>query len=250
MMKTIQSKFTAKLATLTTLSLLAFSAPLLASSLDLSGRSDNDMQQDSGRKPVQVIDFAGIKKGDKVLDLLAGGGYYSELLSRVVGEKGEVTLQIPKAYLKYAEKALEVRLANNRLKNVTYLLSEAENLKLSENTYDSAFLVLGFHDMFFQEDGWNFTADIVMPQLLKSLKPGGKLLVIDHAAAENSGLRDVKSLHRIDSVFVKADLEKRGFKLIKSSKLLENSSDDHSKLVFEPELRRKTDRFVMLFEKI
>ena len=249
-MKTFQGRVTAKLTALSTITLLAFSAPLLAGSLDLSGRSDDDIQQDSGRKPAQVIDFVGVKKGDKVLDLLAGGGYYSELLSRVVGNKGEVTLQIPKAYLKYAEKSLKVRLANDRLKNVTYLLSEADNLKLSENTYDSAFLVLGFHDMFFKEDSWNFTADEVMPQVVKSLKKGGKLLVIDHDAADNSGIRDVTTLHRIDSEFVKADIEKRGFKLVKTSKILENNADDHSKLVFVPELRRKTDRFVMLFEKI
>ena len=249
-MKTFQGRVTAKLTALSTITLLAFSVPLLAGSLDLSGRSDDDIQQDSGRKPAQVIDFVGVKKGDKVLDLLAGGGYYSELLSRVVGNKGEVTLQIPKAYLKYAEKSLKVRLANDRLKNVTYLLSEADNLKLSENTYDSAFLVLGFHDMFFKEDSWNFTADEVMPQVVKSLKKGGKLLVIDHDAADNSGIRDVKTLHRIDSEFVKADIEKRGFKLVKTSKILENNADDHSKVVFVPELRRKTDRFVMLFEKI
>lgn len=249
-MKNFQRKITTKIAVLSALSIVAISAPLVAGTLDLSGRSDNDTQQDSGRKPAQVLDFVGVKKGDKVLDLLAGGGYYTELLSRVVGEKGAVTLQIPKAYLKYAEKSIKVRLANDRLKNVTYLLSEADDLKLGKNTYDSAFLVLGFHDMFFQEDSWNFTADEVMPQVLNSLKPGGKLLVIDHEAAENSGIRDVKSLHRIDSAFVKADLEKRGFKLIKTSRILENKNDEHSKLVFVPELRRKTDRFVMLFEKI
>jgi predicted methyltransferase len=249
-MTTFQRKITTKLAVLSAISVFAFSTPLLAGSVDLSGRSDDDTQQDSGRKPAQVIDFVGVKKGEKVLDLLAGGGYYSELLSRVVGEKGEVTLQIPKAYLKYAEKSIKVRLANDRLKNVTYLLSEADDLKLSENSYDSAFLVLGFHDMFFQENSWNFTADEVMPQVLNALKSGGKLLVIDHEAADNAGIRDVKSLHRIDSAFVKADLEKRGFKLIKTSKILENNTDDHSKLVFVPELRRKTDRFVMLFEKI
>jgi len=248
--KKVQRRVTAKLAAFSAISLLAVSAPLLAGTVDLSGRSQEDMQQDAGRKPAEIIKFSGVKQGDKVLDLLAGGGYYSELLSRVVGEQGEVTLQIPKAYLKYAKKALDVRLANDRLKNVSYLLSEADDLKLGSNQYNSAFLVLGFHDMFFQDDGWNFTADEVMPQVLKSLKKGGKLLVIDHDAADKSGIRDVKSLHRIDSDFVKADLEKRGFKLIKTSKLLENSEDDHTKLVFVPELRRKTDRFVMLFEKI
>ena len=110
--KMFQRKVSTKLAVLSALSLFAFSVPLLAGSLDLSGRSDDDTQQDSGRKPAQVIDFVGVKKGDKVLDLLAGGGYYSELLSQVVGDKGEVTLQIPKAYLKYAEKSIKVRLAN------------------------------------------------------------------------------------------------------------------------------------------
>lgn len=248
-MTTIQKKLNTKIALFSTLSLLAMSTPIFASSLDLSGRSQDDTQQDSGRKPAEVIDFSGVKKGDKVLDLLAGGGYYSELLSRVVGEKGAVTLQIPEAYLKYAKKNIDTRLANDRLKNVTYLLSEADNLQLKKNTYDSAFLVLGFHDMFFQDKGWNFTADTVMPQVLKSLKKGGKLLVIDHDAQKGSGIRDVKSLHRIDRAFVKSDLEKRGFKLIKTSNVLENLRDDHSKIVFDPTLRRKTDRFIMLFEK-
>jgi len=248
--KTTQVKLATKLVALSAMTLFSISASIFAGTLDLSGRSDSDIKQDEGRKPAEIIHFVGVKKGDKVLDLLAGGGYYSELLSRAVGDTGKVTLQIPKAYLKYAGKALDERLADERLKNVTYLLSEADNLKLNENSYDSAFIVLGFHDMFFKDDGWNFTADQVMPQVLRSLKKGGRLLVIDHNAQENSGIRDVKTLHRIDSAFVKADLEKRGFKLINTSPLLENSTDDRSKLVFSAELRRKTDRFVMLFEKI
>jgi len=240
-----------KLKTVSAASLLLLvTAPLFAGNVDLSGRSKQDMQQDEGRKPAEIINFAGVKSGDKVLDLLAGEGYYSEILSRVVEEEGTVTLQIPNAYLKYVEQPLKKRLANDRLKNVTYLLSEAEDLKLATNTYDSAFLVLGYHDMFFQEDDWNFTADTVMPQVLKSLKTGGKLLVIDHAAAKNTGIKDIKTLHRIDGAFVKNDLENRGFKLLKTSKLLENNDDDHTQLVFNPELRRKTDRFVMLFEKV
>lgn len=218
--------------------------------VDLSNRSASDMAQDAGRKPIEIIQFAQVKQGDKVLDLLAGGGYYSELLSRAVGEQGRVTLQIPKAYLTYAKKSLDERLANNRLKNVDYLLSEADDLKLKSQQYDSAFLVLGFHDMFFQQAGWNFSADVVMPQVLKSLKPGGKLLVIDHNAEKDSGIRDVQTLHRIEVDFAIKELEQRGFKLIKRSNMLENLADDYSQSVFTPELRRKTDRFVLLFEKV
>ena len=100
--------------------------------LDLSNRTDNDMQQDATRKPAEIINFVGVKNGDKVLDLLAGGGYYTELLSRAVGADGEVTLQIPKAYLSFVGKELDQRLANKRLKNVNYILSEAPNLKLND----------------------------------------------------------------------------------------------------------------------
>ncbi len=90
--KIAQGKFTAKLVALIAISFFAISAPLFAGTVDLSERTDADLKQDATRKPAQVIDFVGVKKGDKVLDLLAGGGYYSELLSRAVGDKGEVTL--------------------------------------------------------------------------------------------------------------------------------------------------------------
>ena len=220
-----------------------------AQKVDLSGRSEADTKRDATSKPAEILEFYGVKSGDKVLDLLGGGGYYSELLSRLVGNDGEVVLQIPKAYLKYVDKTLKERLLNDRLKNVTYLLSESDDLKIGQNKFDSALIVLGYHDMFFKDEGWDFTADTVMPQLVKSLKPGGKLLVIDHQAATGHGSKDTKSLHRIEAEFVKKNLEQKGFRFIKKSDLLINEDDNHTLSVFNKEIRRKTDRFVMLFEK-
>ena len=225
------------------------SSPMLALDVDLSGRSEQDTNRDATSMPAEMINFVEVKPGDSVLDLLGGGGYYAELLSRVVGDKGEVVLQIPKAYLRYVGKELDQRLADDRLKNVTYLLSESTDLKLGTEKFDSAFIVLGYHDMFFVDKDWDFKADVVMPQVLKSLKPGGKLLVIDHEAAKDHGMKDTKSLHRVESAFVKADLENNGFRFISKSDKLYNSSDDHSIIVFDAKMSRKTDRFVMLFEK-
>jgi len=213
--------------------MLITASSVMAKDIDLSGRVEQDMVRDAGRKPVEIINFAGVRAGDHVLDLLAGGGYYSELLSRAVGDKGKVVLQIPKAYLKYAEKPLKERLANHRLKNVTYLLSEVSDLKLGSEQFDSAFLVLGYHDMFNKSEGWDFNADSAMPQVLKSLKPDGKLLVVDHNTAKGKGVKETKSLHRIEAAFVKADLEKRGFRLVSHTDILANSIDDHSKGVFD-----------------
>jgi len=244
------TKFTFNLKNIITATVMTLSSITAhAFGLDLSNRTDNDMQQDATRKPAEIINFVGVKNSDKVLDLLAGGGYYTELLSRAVGADGEVALQIPKAYLSFVGKELDQRLANKRLKNVNYILSEAPNLKLNANHFDSAFLVLGYHDMFFKDEGWDFSADIVMPQVLAALKVGGKLLIIDHNAGQNQGIKDTKTLHRIEASFVIDDLEKRGFTLVKRSALLENHGDDHTASVFSPELRRKTDRFVLLFER-
>jgi predicted methyltransferase len=104
--------------------------------------------------------------------------------------------------------------------------------------------------MFFKDQGWDFPADVVMPQVLASLKVGGKLLVVDHSAASKRGAQDTKTLHRIEAKFVINDLKKYGFTLVKQATFLENKNDTRNTSVFSPELRRKTDRFVLLFERI
>lgn len=229
---------------------LFLTLPAMANELKLTDRTAADIELDEYRKPTEIINFTGVEKGDKVLDLLAGGGYYSELLAHVVGKNGKITLQIPKAYLSFIGDELDKRLANNRLPNVNYLLSEASNLHLPQNYYDSAFLVLGYHDMFFTDGDWDFPTATVMPQVAKSMKLGSKLLVIDHQAAKGRGSKDTKALHRIEADFVIDDLKKYGFSLVERSKLLENKQDKHNISVFSPQLRRKTDRFVLLFERV
>jgi len=238
-----------KFKSIVTLTLLMLaSSSIFADAIDLSGRNDRDTARDITSKPTEVINFAGVKKGDTVLDFLGGGGYYSEILSRVVGEKGEVVLQIPQAYVQYVGKELDARLADNRLKNVTYLLSEPEDLKLGSAKYDSVFLILGYHDLYLKAGTWTLTA-AVMEDVLKSIKSGGKLLVIDHDAAKGQGATVADSMHRIEGEFVIAALDKLGFKLVSKSDILMNANDDHTKSVFDKAVRRKTDRFVLLFER-
>ena len=221
----------------------------LSSNLFALERSAADLERDKSSKPKQILSFLGVKKGDKVLDFLGGGGYYSQLLKSEVGSEGEVVLHTNQAYLSFVGKALKKRTESGGLDGVTQLISEADELKLGENQFDSAMLVLGYHDFFFKEGAWNFPSDKVIPQLNKALKKGGKLLIIDHASQKDAGISVVKSLHRIERDFVVKDLEGRGFKLIAESSILRNSKDSLNKSVFAKELRRKTDRFVLLFEK-
>ena len=213
-------------------------------------RSESDIKRDISSKPDKILDFLGVKKGDAVLDFLGGAGYYSQLLSTKVGPAGKVVLQNNQAYINFVGKDLNARAAIGGLDSVTRLVSEIDDLKLGVEQFDSAILVLGYHDFFHKDTGWDFPSDKAIPQLLKSLKKGGKFLVIDHSAAKGQGASVTKSLHRIEADFVKKDLLKRGFRLVKESKLLSNPKDSLDIMVFKPEIRRKTDRFVMLFEKV
>jgi len=83
----------------------------------------------------------------------------------------------------------------------------------------------------------------------RALKPGGTFFIVDHNAAAGSGVRDIKTLHRIDPAVIKAEVTKAGFELVEDSKLLAYPSDDHTQLVFAPGLRGMTDQSVFKFRK-
>ena len=82
-----------------------------------------------------------------------------------------------------------------------------------------------------------------------ALKPGGIYLVLDHAAAAGSGLRDTETLHRIDPAAVKKEVLAAGFVLDGESDVLHNPQDDHTAKVFDPAIRGKTDKFIFRFRK-
>ena len=215
----------------------------------INARTASDLKRDLTSKPQAVLEFVDVQPGDQVLDLFGGGGYYSELLAPIVGQKGHIVLHNNHAYIPFVGKELGARMANSRLKNITQLMSEANSLKLGTNRFDVVFFVLGYHDLYVSSKDWQVSADQVIPQVFSSLKEGGKLLVIDHSAIEKKGSADAQSLHRIEENFVLSDLAKRGFKLLKQSKILKNPDDPLNINVFDTQIRRQTDRFVLLFQK-
>ena len=229
---------------------LLVSTNVWAGSLKLEGRSEADLQRDSRSKPQAIIQFAGVSKGDRVLDFLGGGGYYSQLLIQAVGEEGEVVLHNNKAYMPYVGKELKSRFETNKPSNLQQLMSEADNLKLGKHKFDKAFFIMGYHDLYLtNNDQWDVTPDKVLPQLSQSLKPKGKVLIVDHRAPDGTGNSTSNTLHRIEKSFVIKDMKKYGFKLVKESKQLENDQDPLNVSAFAKELKRNTSRFVLLFEK-
>lgn len=214
-------------------------------------RSKVDRQADERRHPYEILKLSGITPGMVVVDLLGGSGYYAELFNPIVGPGGKVFLQNNSLFLRFSTEDLEKRLADTRLKNVVRLDSEFADLKLP-NDVDLIFMGLSYHDIYVpREDPVIMTSrEEFFPQILAALKPGGKLLVIDHAALEGSGSSAAPKLHRIAEDYAIQDITSAGFRLVESLDILRNDSDDYSLDIWNEAVFHKTDRFVLLFEKL
>lgn len=215
-------------------------------------RSSEDRQRDAREYPAEVMAFAGIKPGMKVADVFGGGGYYSELISYVVGPKGEVWLVNNQPYEDYAKKEIKAHLDGGRLPNVHHSVVDPKDLKLGKEHLDTVLIVLSYHDLYYVdvENGWAaIDAADFLGQIHAALKPGGAFLIVDHAARAGTGKSVAKDLHRIEESFARSDITSRGFEYVGSFDKLRNPKDDLDKVVFDPAVRQKTDRFVHLYRK-
>ncbi len=149
----------------------------------------------------------------------------------------------------WVEKELVARLNGNRLDNVIRWDKETDDLALNNQSFDAIVFVLGYYDLYHTAKDWHINKDDFLAQLTTSLKVGGKLLIVDHSAVSGSGTEHSQKLHRIDANFVKKELIGKGYTLIKESNILANSKDNRMGSPFSKEMRRKTDRFFLLFEK-
>jgi predicted methyltransferase len=224
------------------------SADSLAAALAASDRSDAEKLRDVGRKPAEIIAFLGVEPGMTVLDLVAASGYYTEVLSEAVGEKGKVYAQNPPRLLQMregaADKAMTSRLAGGRLANVERLDVDLAEVSLAPGSVDAAMTALNYHDIH-NGSGAEAAAGF-LEKIYSLLKPGAVLGIIDHHGNEGA---DNESLHRIHEGVVLAAVEASPFELDTSSDLLRNPEDDHSHNVFEDSIRGKTDRFVLRLRK-
>jgi len=212
-------------------------------------RSDDMRKLDENRKPADVLAFAGVKPGQTVLDFFAGGGYYSFLLSRAVGPKGIVFAanppgeNDPKAWAPFEGKVPQMHV----------MVAEIPQMQFAPRSLDLIFTNLNYHDLYWESEKYHFPRQDV-PKVLAAwfteVKPGGHVVIIDHAANPGGDPREVADkLHRIDPERVKADMAAAGFVLEAESSVLRRSEDDHSKLVFDPSVRGKTDRFMLKFRR-
>jgi predicted methyltransferase len=223
--------------------------PNVANAVANQDRPDEDRQRDADRKPAEVLTFVGIKNGEKVADFIPGKGYFSRLLSSAVGPQGHVYAFIPSEFANFIKQPLPPNGSTPypQFKNVSVIAGPVNDFAAPE-PLDLVWISLNYHDL---HDPFFAPADLakINKAVFAALKPGGRYLVIDHAAAGRSGLRDTNTLHRIDEASVKSEVEAAGFRLDSESDLLHNAGDPRTANVKDPSIRGKTDQFILQFRK-
>ena len=213
-------------------------------------RLARDVALDARRHGPEIAAFAGVKSGDKVIDLIPGGGYWTRTFARLVGPSGHVYGIWPKPYAMEAGRDVKRYAAaagTPAFANVSASTQPATGLAVPEKV-DMVFTSQNYHDY---PDKFMGSIDpaVLNKAVFDALKPGGTYLIIDHAAAAGSGMRDTDTLHRIDLAIVKQQVTAAGFVFDGESKLLANAGDDHSKPVFDQSIRGHTDQFIYKFRK-
>jgi predicted methyltransferase len=210
-------------------------------------RPDSDRKQDPDRKSLEVLTFSGVKPGDSVADFIPGGGYVTRLFSKIVGKDGNVYAVVPQELPERSAETMKKLARNPEYENVTVLRMPVNHFQAPKKL-DMVWTSMNYHDLHNRFFG---PADlkVLNKAIYDALKPGGIFLVLDHAAAAGSGIRDTNTLHRIDPEVVKKEVEAAGFKLEAESDVLKNPADDHTLKVFNPAIRGKTDKFIFKFRK-
>jgi predicted methyltransferase len=224
--------------------LLATSIGAATSALSQSPQSAAPAPDPAWKVP-EVIAFIGLKKGDKVADII--GGRLTASLAQTVGPTGKV----------YAVETAEIVKGHPQIMDkMKALAAQSPNVVVSEDPIasplpsglDAVFIRQNYHDLY---DKFMGPADVPAfnKAVFAALKPGGVYVVLDHAAIAGSGISATDTLHRIDPARVKADVLAAGFKFDAESSILVNKGDDHTKNVFDPSIRGKTDQFLYRFKK-
>lgn len=209
--------------------------------------------RDEARRPRQALEFMQIRAGGRVLDLYAADGYYSFLLAAAVGENGRVYAQNPAPtpdsdfddiqQMFSLGEALDQLIAQSGLETITHLRADFAALNIPEATLDAVLMGQILHDFANSDER---AALALLRSFHALLRPGGSLVVIDHAG--DAG-QDNARLHRMPASEAIRLASAAGFSLADESALLSNPSDRRRRPVFDPMLGRNTDRFLLRFER-
>ena len=247
-------------------------------------RSAPDRTNDVRRRPVDMLDFIGVRPGMIALDVSAGGGYTTELIARAVGSTGRVygqsalpnpdraapaapegasapptaatapvataasTPSTPPASTprRTSAMALAERAKNPNVSNIIAVVRPFEDPAPPTLAKASFDLVTL---MFNYHDMGHMGVDraAMNKAIYAALKPGGTYVIADHAGRQGTGISESGTLHRVEEDFVIREVSDAGFKFVEEGVFLRNPNDPRDRNTPDPP--QPKDEFVVKFVK-
>ncbi|HTI86631.1 MAG TPA: methyltransferase [Alphaproteobacteria bacterium] len=222
----------------------AQAAPDYAALMADPGRSDADRTSDKRRDPVKLLAFTGARPGMTVLDMGAGGGYSSDIVARAVGPTGKVYAQNAPEFADRMKDRLAQRNATVPAHNIVAVGRPFDDpVPPDVKNLDMITFFFFYHDTTYMP----VDRAQMDKKMFDALKPGGSLVIADHAAKAGDGANVGKTLHRIEKATLIKEVEAAGFKLVDEGKFFAHPEDDHTENVNQRKVN--VDEFVLRFEK-
>ena len=201
---------------------------------------------DKLRKPAETLAFSDIRPGMAVGEFYPAGGYFTRMLSDVVGPSGHIYAIENKGW-NDSVKDDQKMLAEGKWKNVSLDVQPFGTVRFPR-PLDLAWVTQNYHDMKIAKYG-NVDTVAFDRAVYKALKPGGIFFILDHQGSPALTPADIARMHRINRDVVVREVTSAGFKLAAEGKFLRRPGDDHSKTIFDPAIRGRTDQYALKFVK-
>jgi len=165
--------------------------------------------RDAWQKPDEVVDSLRLRSGDVVADIGTGSGYFVPYLSQSVGSSGRVyAIDIQPEMLAFVQR----KIAELEINNVTPVLSQEADTRLPPESVDLAFMADVYHEL--------GSPGALLANIHSTLKPGGRLAIVDFKAAKEADRVGPPLSHRVPKDRLIAELERAGFTLTETIELL------------------------------
>lgn len=209
-------------------------------------RPKTDSTRDALRAPAETLAFVGVKPGMKVAEFFPAGGYYTRMISDVVGPTGKVYgIENPKW-----DKGEDAKMAAEPgHSNVAIQMMPSFGGFALPEKVDVVWTTQNYHDLHVKEYGNLDIADF-NKRVHDALKPGGIYFVLDHQANPGTDDAGIAKLHRIEKAQVIKEVTAAGFKLVGDGKALNRATDDHTKMSSDPAIKSHTDQFMLKFQRV
>ena len=227
----------------------ASAADAIALAVAEPGRPEADRNRDAARKPAESLAFIGVKPGDAVADFNASAGYFTRLFADVVGSDGHVYAIEPLEIQKLTAKStatLQDYASSHR--NITVTVASALDSLRMRRKLDVFWISQNYHDL---HDKFFGPVDIAAfnKAVFNTLKQGVAYIVLDHTAASGAPIEVTETLHRVDPLTVRREVEAAGFAFDSESLILANPADPRTISAFDKTVQGHTDQFILKFHK-